>query len=404
MATRVSDTYYFRRKGNGGGGGGTVEPIQPSDGMKPNTVYSYGEINEDTVFSIAEGKEGEFNHYFWTFETGDEVPDITWPDSIRLWKDNTEPTIEAHKHYEISIYDGVALYVVIDCPDTTLSKPLTFDITADGNIIWKSAGYAEPLTIEYKKNDGDWTEITSSLNGEIIPVEAGDTVQFRGDNAIYEDSTFTGSTCGFEVSGNIMSLVDSVDYPTATELESSGDESWSGNFFGLFSECSGLTDASGLILPATKITAGCYNCMFSECANLVHAPKILPATDLSEAPSCYGEMFEVCTSLVDSPILPATVLSEYCYFDMFADCSSLVDGPELPATTLESECYDGMFWGCTSLRSITCNALTFANMSTKSWIYGVSSPTGTFKKNEAADWSSLTGNNGIPAGWTVENI
>jgi hypothetical protein len=37
-----------------------------------------------------------------------------------------------------------------------------------------------------------------------------------------------------------------------------------------------------------------------------------------------------------------------------------------------------------------------------SWVSGVSS-TGTFVKNVAATWN-VTGKNGIPSGWTIENV
>ena len=38
---------------------------------------------------------------------------------------------------------------------------------------------------------------------------------------------------------------------------------------------------------------------------------------------CYAYMFQNCTSLTTAPDLPATTLSAYCYDNMFVGCSKL---------------------------------------------------------------------------------
>ena len=66
-----------------------------------------------------------------------------------------------------------------------LGTPLTFEITGAGNIMWDGYPYR---TIEYKKNDGDWTSVTpASLSPVQISVVSGDTLQFRGNNTYYGD-------------------------------------------------------------------------------------------------------------------------------------------------------------------------------------------------------------------------
>lgn len=88
---------------------------------------------------------------------------------------------------------------------------------------------------------------------------------------------------------------------------------------------------------------------------------------------------------------------------MFRDCTSLTTAPELPATTLADYCYDGMFRGCTKLNYIKALFTTTPGDSyTQYWVNGVSS-TGTFIKNKNATWD-VTGNSGIPSGWTVETV
>ena len=139
--------------------------------------------------------------------------------------------------------------------------------------------------------------------------------------------------------------------------------------------------------------------MFYNCASLKAVPKILPATTL--AYDCYSGMFSNCTSLTTAPELPATTLARYCYNSMFSGCTSLTTAPELPAMILADDCYSGMFSGCTKLNYIKAMFTTTPGSSyTTDWVKGVSS-TGTFVKNAAATWN-VTGESGIPSGWTVE--
>ena len=114
-------------------------------------------------------------------------------------------------------------------------------------------------------------------------------------------------------------------------------------------------------------------------------------------------MFSGCTNLTTAPELPATTLVSGCYRGMFFGCISLTRAPELPATTLANYCYSNMFRACTNLNYIKCLATNIsASNCTYDWVNGVAS-SGTFVKAASANWSSKTGNDGIPAGWTVES-
>ena len=166
----------------------------------------------------------------------------------------------------------------------------------------------------------------------------------------------------------------------------------------MFYGCISLTIAPEL--PATTLASSCYSSMFQGCTSLITAPQ-LPATTLTNG--CYNGMFAVCTSLTTAPELPATTLASSCYGNMFADCTSLITAPQLPATTLTNGCYNGMFYNCTSLNYIKAMFTTTPSISyTSNWVKNVSA-SGTFVKNSAATWD-VTGINGIPSGWTVENI
>ena len=139
--------------------------------------------------------------------------------------------------------------------------------------------------------------------------------------------------------------------------------------------------------------------MFSYCSSLTTIPSILPVTTLTEG--CYGNMFSYCSSLTTAPELPATTLADYCYNSMFSGCTSLTTAPSvLPATTLTQGCYYNMFKKCSKLNYIKAMFTTTPGTSyTDNWVQNVAS-SGTFVKNSAATWD-VTGDNGIPSGWTV---
>ena len=125
--------------------------------------------------------------------------------------------------------------------------------------------------------------------GEVIILDTGDKVYFRGDNDTFNESgnymyfVMTGS---ISASGNIMSLIDS--------------------------SCESLTTPD----------------------------------------YAFKRLFADCSSLITPPELPATTLATDCYRYMFINCTSLVTAPRLPAKALPSYCYNGMFQGCIALNAI----------------------------------------------------
>ena len=353
---------------------------------------------------------------------------------------------------------------------------LTFEITSPGDIVWAYSGSTDSgavRTIEYSKNGGEWVSITSDSGsaGPSFSVTTGDMVRFRGNNRAYAITTsryscFWQSTCGFKLKGNIMSLIDSTGFTTATTLVfgSAGNVN-NYTFLGLFRGCTGLTDASDFVLPATSIACqGPYRQLFQECTNLVFSPRTLPATSYSSACTyCYNAMFKGCASLTTAPEMYSATLASGTnatgmFVNMFAGCTSLVTAPELllehpdnstntqniyngmfsgcaslinapsvlPMTTLRGGEYNSMFVGCTSLEKspkILATAIpgnSAANMfadcirlkevfcmatgfasTSQSWLSNVS-PTGTFYKDpNAGIWAP--GQNGIPSGWRVKN-
>lgn len=251
---------------------------------------------------------------------------------------------------------------------------LTFTFSEAGTFtLGKSANKAPTCSIDYSTDGGStWSTLTSSTIYSYVNVSNGTVLLVKGSNSQYASNNSSRynhfvTTANFELSGNIMSLVNNTSFSTAYTLSSSY------TLCSLFRSCTKLTNAENLVLPATTLASNCYDGLFYGCTALVTGPKILPATSLTS--NCYRSMYYGCTSLTGAPILPATTISAYGYYNMFYNCSSL--------------------------NYIKCLCITTGNNSTTNWVYGVAA-SGTFVKNtNKTNWGRDT--HGIPVNWTVEN-
>ena len=284
----------------------------------------------------------------------------------------------------------------------TDSTPLTVEALTAGTV--KVNIYSSLSTgMKYALNGGAKTLITTITN---IPVSAGDKVQFYGngtetqryflslDNGVRIQGEGDGFTC--KVYGNIMSLLDETGFATKTTM----DSYYHNCFRELFRGNTALTDASGLLLPATTLTNSCYHSMFYGCTALTTAP-VLPATTLAEG--CYNQMFYNCSALAAAPALPATTLAKECYALMFHGCTALTTAPDLLAPTLVNSCYNCMFLSCTNLNYVKCLATSGIdeNSSTNQWLKDVAA-TGNFAAANDATWPENS-TSGIPSGWSRRN-
>ena len=277
----------------------------------------------------------------------------------------------ATKVYNVTRYwNGSAFY--------NPTVPLTMEALTAGSIVVNKPRSG----MQYSLNGGE--KITLTATKTISGLQVGDKVQFYGNgttiSSYYASSTdytsIAGGTAEVKVYGNIMSLVDETGYPTNTKLTENSA------FCRLFSKGSmdannKLKDASGLLLPATTLTEGCY-----------------------------VGMFNYCTALTAAPELPAKTLAKYCYNAMFQKCSKLTTAPALPATTLADYCYQQMFYNCISLNSVTCLATDIsASGCTTDWLFKAGTKvegTKTFTTPSTTGWTTSSVN-GIPSGWTRVN-
>lgn len=327
--------------------------------------------------------------------------------------DNVYYTVENNiviKHVEAVInYNSevtTVIYTKVELETLMTETPLTFEAVEAGTITVNLDEGATLEAIQYKLNDAEWTDVTW---GEAIDLDAHDVISFRGDNGtcyINDDDLEIWAGFHFECSnpcyvyGNMMSLIDEDGFATNTTLT----EPYT--FFHLFQTSDYEPNntilnhpTKDIVLPATTLTANCYDGLFADCRGITRATE-LPATTLADW--CYCMMFSG-TGITTAPALPASTLADACYSDMFMNCTNLTTAPDLPATILAVGCYSTMFGGCTSLNYVKCLATDIsADYSTVGWMYDVA-PTGTFVK--AAGMTGWTiGENGIPDGWTVETI
>ena len=199
-----------------------------------------------------------------------------------------------------------------------------------------------------------WSDVSLTAGTDTIyafnSIDTGESIMIVGDDNNTLDGISictTGSTQLYNVSGNILTLI---DYQTYKTMSSIPVNACFANLFNPAKEQNRyrtLVDASKLKLLAITLKAECYGSMFANNTLLLYPPK-LPATTLEDG--CYVYMFKNCSSLVTAPSLLATELANYCYGSMFQGCSSLQVPPILPATTLAVSCYNGMFQGCSSLQ------------------------------------------------------
>ena len=86
---------------------------QPAEGMLPNVLYTLGELSGAVTFRLAPAGEGVLPHWYWTFDTGQVVPTLTWPTEIMRWCKGSAPELKGNTHYEISVLNGYAAYMEV---------------------------------------------------------------------------------------------------------------------------------------------------------------------------------------------------------------------------------------------------------------------------------------------------
>lgn len=285
----------------------------------------------------------------------------------------------------------------------------TFNLSGTSSSIINSKIYGNILSLIYSDDFLNYTSFDKNYLEKIksriawgsnntLPIFTNLKV-IDAENVIYPSNTYNG--CYYQMFINCSLLQKTPKVLPANTL--------SQNCYGwMFRGCTSLTGVPSNMLPATTLASGCYKYMFWKCTSLTNAPD-LPATIVY--PNCYYGMFDSCTSLTTAPNLPAT--EGYspcgCYFEMFNGCTSLTTAPLISLKTIYGDSYSAMFSGCTSLNYIKCLSEIHINDNGNvqeagyrtNWVSGVAA-SGTFVKASGVTWES--GDNGIPTGWTVQEV
>lgn len=298
--------------------------------------------------------------------------------------------------------------------------PLTVEALSDGTLTF--ADHVPTNNLYVKVNGGDSQVMTA--DNKSVTVNGGDKIEMycTSSSRYYNTSYGIISTdFQFNLYGNINSMYYGDDFVGKEVNGMIGDYMFSYWFYisrvvethnlilpymevaidgygSMFRGCTSLQTAPQL--PATTIKGLGYEYMFNDCTSLVNAPSVLPGTELGD--KAYNHMFYGCTSLQTIPKILATNFSNnYICQGMFRGCSELTK-VELPSNDIKNYCYQEMFRGCSKLNYVKCLTNTTGSETTKkNWLYAAS-PTGTFVKKRGVNWT--TGDNGIPSGWTVEEV
>jgi hypothetical protein len=399
-------------------------------------------LNLDTVYQI-EAKSINSDKTI-TYKSSDET--IATVDANGL----VTPVGDKEGDVEITVSIAASDYYLAGEQKVKIAvkQPLTFEALEDGQIyVGYWFGLSKPIIITINRTT------KKEINpGTTIPVKKGDKVQFESANEYFGNPIQPQTKCA--VYGNVMSMISpDGNYHTNKTIT----QPYALQYLLYNAIYDGTNWVAGptfshekyeLMVPATKLTNGCYYSMFAY-TKITKAPE-LPATELSEG--CYGYMFNNCSSLEKAPALPATKLANYCYQQMFNGCTLLTEAPKLSATTMKEGCYQGMFartpiteapalgatslakncyedmfWNCYELekapdlpaatlkegayrrmfaycyklKEVKCLATDIsANECTLDWLFDVNA-TGTFTKASSMEaWPA--GTSGIPDGWTVK--
>lgn len=170
-------------------------------------------------------------------------------------------------------------------------------------------------------------------------------------------------------------------------------------------------------LPALQPGYGLFSAstldfvVYGNAESLEYGDNFVGQTTMVATASTFSRMFHSCTGLTDASnlILPAETLVQGCYYSMFYDCHALSGAPELNASSVPRIGYAQMFYGCNALNYIKCLATsiyvdtTGSTGGTYRWTRYVAS-TGTFVRDSGMTWTINDASNfdGIPSGWTID--
>jgi uncharacterized protein YjdB len=249
--------------------------------------------------------------------------------------------------------------------DVDKSTPLTLVAGEDGKItVTFNGGITLENDIHYTINGGAEQTIAKNTEGSFdITVKKGDVVQFYSLNtSLGGGSTVAGAR------GTTRAVDDGAKYIN--------------------------------IRPSMKTE------IFGNVMSLLKGKDNLESATTIEANNAFYGLFAGADKLVNNDerllVLPATTLTEGCYDNMFSGCKGIEKAPELPAPKLEKGCYQEMFYDCAKLNHVKCLATDIsAEGCTKNWLTNAGTEATGEKVLETAVPMTSGSDDGVPDGWTA---
>ena len=243
------------------------------------------------------------------------------------------------------------------------ATPLTLAAQADGKItVTFNNGIILANDIHYTVNGGAEQTIVKDTKGAYdIEVKKGDVVQ------LYSINTSLGGSAVAGARGGTRAVDDGAKYIN--------------------------------IRPSMKTE------IFGNVMSLLKGKDNLESATTIEANNAFYGLFAGADKLVNNDerllVLPATTLTEGCYDNMFSGCKGIEKAPELPAPKLEKGCYQEMFFDCSKLNSVKCLATDIsAEGCTKNWLTNAGTEATGEKVLETAVPMTSGSDDGVPDGWT----
>ena len=243
------------------------------------------------------------------------------------------------------------------------ATPLTLVAQADGKItVTFNNGIILANDIHYTVNGGAEQTIVKDTKGAYdIELKKGDVVQLYSLNPSLGGSTVAGAR------GGTRAVDDGAKYIN--------------------------------IRPSMKTE------IFGNVMSLLKGKDNLESATTIEANNAFYGLFAGAEKLVNNTerllVLPATTLTEGCYDNMFSGCKGIEKAPELPAPKLEKGCYQEMFFDCSKLNSVKCLATDIsAEGCTKNWLTNAGTEATGEKVLETAVPMTSGSDDGVPDGWT----
>lgn len=217
--------------------------------------------------------------------------------------------------------------------------------------------------IAYSINGSTWT-ITNNVANQAVTIttptiakdkyvliksEAKRTAIADSDN----DSTRVSSTCDFDVSGNILSLLLGDNFKDDTTIDYYDSNEHDYMFDRLF-KLARIVHANELKLPITGVPYFCFRDTFRECSIMTLGPRKIPITRVAD--SGLRGMFGYCSVLTNMPDLSTisgrrNVFGNRACFYMFEKCYKLTSVTPIALVYGDdnTEMFNAMFTECTKL-------------------------------------------------------